>query len=87
MYLGFTVLDLSKWKMYDFHYQYMKPKLQEMFLFCYMDTYSFICTIKTEDFYKVLKMILKQNLIHRTIQMKELICITSKKIKKEFTVY
>jgi len=26
MYLGLAVLDLSKWKMYDFHYQYMKPK-------------------------------------------------------------
>jgi len=87
MYLGIAVLDLPKWKMYCFHYQYMKPKLQEMFLFCYMDTDSFICTIKTEIFIKIFVMILKQNLIHRTIQMKELICITSKKIKKEFTVY
>jgi len=25
MYLGFAELDLSKWKRYDFHYQYMKP--------------------------------------------------------------
>jgi len=37
MYLGFEVLDLSKWKMYDFHYQYMKPKFQEKLLLNYMD--------------------------------------------------
>jgi len=52
MYLGLAVLDLSKWKMYDFHYQYMKPKFQEKLLLNYMDTDSFIYTIKTEDFYK-----------------------------------
>jgi len=52
MYLGFAVLDLSKWKMYDFHYQYMKPKFQEKLPLNYMDTDSFIYTIKTEEFYK-----------------------------------
>jgi len=52
MYLGFAVLDLSKWKMYDFHYQYMKPKFQEKLFLNYMDTDSFIHTIKTEYFYK-----------------------------------
>jgi len=52
MYLGFAELDLSKWKMYDFHYQYMKPNFQEKLLFNYMDTDSFIYTIKTKDFYK-----------------------------------
>jgi len=38
MYLGFTVLDLSKWKVYDFRYQYMRPKFQEKLLLNYMDT-------------------------------------------------
>jgi len=52
MYLGFAVLDLSKWKMYDFHYQYMKPKFQEKLLLNNMDTDSFIYTIKAADFYK-----------------------------------
>jgi len=55
MYLGFAVLDLSKWKMYDFHNQYMKSKYQEKLLLNYMDTDSFIYTIKTEDFYKDLE--------------------------------
>ena len=51
VYLGQTILDLSKIVMYDFHYDYMKPKFKKYFQLCYMDTDSLIYHIKTEDFY------------------------------------
>ena len=36
--------------MYEFHYDYMKPKSDGLQL-CYMDTDSLVYHIKTEDFY------------------------------------
>ena len=50
VYLGQAILDLSKIVMYEFHYDYMKPKFRDPQL-CYMDTDSLIYNIKTEDFY------------------------------------
>ena len=50
VYLGQVILDLSKIVMYEFHYDYMKPKFKDPQL-CYMDTDSLIYNIKTEDFY------------------------------------
>ena len=50
VYLGQAILDLSKLVMYEFHYDYMKPKFKDLKL-CYMDTDSLIYNIKTEDFY------------------------------------
>ena len=38
--------------MFEFWYQYMKPKIVDNVKLCYMDTDSFIMHIKTEDFYK-----------------------------------
>ena len=38
--------------MYEFWYDYMKPKYADNVKLCYMDTDSFIMHIKTEDFYK-----------------------------------
>ena len=52
VYLGQTILDLSKTLMYEFHYDYMRPKYGSKFKLCYMDTDSFVYEIETEDFYK-----------------------------------
>ena len=38
--------------MYEFWYDYIKPKYQDNAKLCYMDTGNFIIHIKTEDFYK-----------------------------------
>ena len=51
VYLGQVILDLSKLVMYEFHYDYMKPKYNDNLQLCYMDTDSLVCHIKTEDFY------------------------------------
>ena len=52
IYLGLSILDISKTLMYEFWYDYMKPKYGNDVKLCYMDTDSFIMNIKTEDFYK-----------------------------------
>ena len=51
-YLGLLILEISKTLMYEFWYNYMKPKYGENVKLCYMDTDSFIIHIKTKDFYK-----------------------------------
>ena len=51
VYLSQAILDLSKIIMYEFHYNYIKPKYGENLKLCYMDTDSLIYHIKTEDFY------------------------------------
>ena len=38
--------------MYEFWYDYIKPKYQDKAKLCYTDTDSFIIHIKTEDFQK-----------------------------------
>ena len=52
IYLGLSILDISKILMYEFWYDYMKPKYNDSVKLCYMDTNSFAMNIKTEDFYK-----------------------------------
>ena len=52
IYLGLSILEISKILMYEFWYDYMKPKYNGNVKLCYMDTDSFIMNIKTEDFYK-----------------------------------
>ena len=52
IYLGLSILDISKILMYEFWYDYMKPKYNDNVKLCYMDTDSFIMNIKANDFYK-----------------------------------
>ena len=52
IYLGMSILDISKTLMYEFWYDYIKPKYQDRAKLCYMDTDSFVIHIKTEDFYE-----------------------------------
>ena len=50
IYVGFTVLDLSKWLMYDFHYNFIKKNFSAELLFT--DTDSLTYEIKSENIYK-----------------------------------
>ena len=52
VYLGQAILDVSKMLMYEFHYNYMRPKYGSKVKLCYMDTDSFVYEIETEDFYR-----------------------------------
>ena len=50
IYVGFTVLELSKWLMYDFHYNFIKKHFDAELLFT--DTDSLTYEIKSEDVYE-----------------------------------
>ena len=50
VYLGLSILEISKTLMYEFWFDYIKPKYKQNAKLCYMDTNSFIIN-RTEDFY------------------------------------
>ena len=49
-YLGLSILEISNTLMYEFWYNYMKPKYGRNAKLRYMDADSFILHIKTEDY-------------------------------------
>ena len=51
IYLGMSILDISKTLPHKFWYDYIKPKYGDRAKLGYMDTDSFGIYIKTEDFY------------------------------------
>ncbi|XP_063537662.1 uncharacterized protein LOC134747016 isoform X1 [Cydia strobilella] len=55
IYIGFTVLELSKSHMYDFHYSVFKPMYGNRLQLCYTDTDSYIYHIQTKNYYNDLK--------------------------------
>ena len=52
VYLGLSILNSSKTAIYEFWYDYIKPKYGEKVKLCYVDTGCFIVHVKTEDIYK-----------------------------------
>ena len=52
VYFGMSILDISKTLMYEFWYDYVKPKYQDKANLCYMDPDSFFIHIINEDFIK-----------------------------------
>ena len=51
VYLGMSI-DISKTLMYEFRYDYIKPKYGDRAKLCYIDTDSFFIYIETDDFYQ-----------------------------------
>ena len=52
IYLGMSILDITKTLMYVFWHDYIKPKYQDRAELCYTDTDSFVIHNITEDFYE-----------------------------------
>ena len=52
LYLGMSILDISKMLMYKFWFDYFKPNYKDRAKLCYTDTGSFIVNIITEDFFQ-----------------------------------
>ena len=55
VYLGMSIIELSKTLMYDFHYNYIKRKYGDKAKLLFTDTDSLMYEIQTEDFYKDVK--------------------------------
>ena len=67
IYLGLSILEISKTLMYEFWYDYIKPNYEDRSKLCYTGTNSLVVYIKTENFTKTLLMMLKDRSVHLTM--------------------
>ena len=68
VYLGLSILDLSKTVMHEFWHDYVKPTFGENENLCYMNTDSVIVHVKQVIFTKILQKILKQDLMPQILK-------------------
>ena len=64
VYLCLSILDLSKTIIYEFSYNYVKPRYDEKAKLCYMDTDSFIVHVKIYAIYKGYKKVIRRNRVY-----------------------
>jgi hypothetical protein len=55
IYVGFSVLEMSKWRMFKFVYEYLKSKWGDNVEVIQTDTDGLMLHIKTDDFYEDIK--------------------------------
>ena len=67
VYLGMSILNISKTLMYEFWYDYIKPKYKEQAKLCYMVNDSSLLTFLLKTFLRILIMVLKDGLIDLTM--------------------
>jgi len=67
VYLGMSILDISKALMYDFHYNYMKKKYDKNCRVLMTDTDGLMYEIKS-DFVVDISADVSENVIHQTLR-------------------
>ena len=87
IYLGFSVLELSKLLMYETYYDKLQPYFgQENLHLHYMDTHSFVLGVDTKDIVKDLKNLEGIFDFSNLIRNHELFSTKNKKVITEFKI-
>ena len=84
VYVGMSVLDLSKHLMYSFFYTTLKPRYAERVKLLYTDTDSLILEFQTEDLYEDMDEMLDEYDTSNYSQDHPLYCTANKKVVGKF---